>query len=741
MRVRKVSLFGLPLLLAVVVLLVPWMGLAQGDGFYTVSQGETQQTVVPLSNAGDPVAFYKMTNMQAATGFEKANTAILFLYKNTVNGQISLFVILSAAGGTAGSMSLSLSGVPAGAKFQVQDDGVGDFRETWQLTPPTGNVSWAWDQGRGDGMVLGPLGDVFQLSLFLPPTMSGITDVKFLSGDRANPTSITLNKVDPIIIGAATDQAPTVAFTVTPVDTRVNQPLTFDASASRDPDGSIVKYEWDFNGDGVFDQTTTAPTVSYTYATSGAKNVTVRATDNEGATARATKTVNVGELAVRVTRTISTSAALPDSTFLVIVRMEPQMDVAGVGLQENLPVGWQIKPLENAGAAFKRSTVQWIFVDSIRANTTKVISYELTVPPASQLMTSTMPVCFTLTGTFQAMTPFMEIPVEGDNKIEVSSCLPLKEAVAHLVPRTSLDEEDTIDLRLSQKIDSQQLGRALEMWQNDEGVPWTCGTMISLEDMKELAAYAYTCTPVDLPLPLVPAAHINAVRTILAPVPCNNVLLNYTGPGGDRAGSTFTVKVEIWADQDLYGVGLNEDVPAGWKVIPVENDGLTYKRSRTEWVWPSKLPAGVMKTIIYQVEVPQTESVEIAASDPCYASSNDLYGVVDSALPCMNAPVTGDSGVDVSECVSVLVAISRWDVEHDQLDITLSDKITFLQVQRAIAFWLEDEVVPWTCGQTVGYHMLKEIIAYWLTGTEICDPLPPVPSGPCDPDASVCSGG
>jgi len=466
----------------------------------------------------------------------------------------------------------------------------------------------------------------------------------------------------------------------------------------------------------------------------------VRATDNEGATGRATQTLIVGDLAVRVTRTISTSAALPGSTFLVVVRMEPQMDVAGVGLQENLPVGWQIKPLENAGAAFKRSTVQWIFVDQIRANTTKVISYELTVPPASQLMTSTMPVCFTLSGTFQAMAPFMEIPVDGDSKVEVSSCLPLKEAIAHLVPRLGVDSEDTIDLRLSQKIDSQQLARALEMWQNDEPAPWTCGAMISLEDMKELSAYAYTCTPVDLPLPLVPAARINAVRTILAPVPCNNVLLNYTGPGGDRAGSTFTVKVEIWADQDLYGVGLDEDVPAGWKVIPVENDGLTYKRSRTQWVYPTKLPAGVMKTIIYQVEVPQGESVEIASSDPCYASSNDLYGIVDSALPCMEVPVTGDSGVDVSECVSVLVAISRWDVMHDQLDITLSDRISFLQVQRAIAFWLEDEVVPWTCGQTVGYHMLKEIIAYWLTGTNICDPLPPAPYGPCDPDASVCSG-
>jgi PKD repeat protein len=735
MKVRKVNTIGLFLLLAVVVLLLPTTGLAQGDGFYTVSQGETQAQIEPVANPVDAVAFFKITGGQMSTGLEKPGAAVLFLYQDTAGGTLSLGVLLSAAAGTAGSTTITLSGLPAGAGFLVKDDAF----DRWQITPPTGSVSWTWPQGRGDGMALGPLGTEFAVTLF-PQFTAGITRAVFLSGSATSPTEIELNLLDPIIVSGTPNEPPLVGFTVSPADLRINQPVTFDASSSFDPDGQIAKYEWDFNGDGLFDSTTTEPTVTYTYSTAGSKSVTVRATDNEGATARSTLSVSIGDLAVRVTRTISTSAALPGSTFLVVVRIEPQMDVAGVGLQENLPVGWKIKPLENAGAAFKRASVQWVFVDQIRANSTKIISYELSVPPSDQLIATTLPVCFTLTGTFQSMTPFLELPVEGDSKIEISTALPLKEAIAHLVPRVGLDTEDTIDLRLSQKIDPQQLKRALEMWQNDEVVPWTQGSTITLEQMKELAAYAYTCTPVDLPLPPVPAARISAVRTIATPVPCNNVLLNYYGPGGDKAGSTFTVKVEIWADQDLYGVGLKEELPTGWKVIPIENGGLTYKRSRNEWVWPTKLPAGTTKTIIYQGEVPQTEMIEMAASDPCYASSNDIYGVVDSALPCMEAPVTGDSGVDVSDCLSVLVAISRWDVDHDRLDITLSDRISFQQVQRAIAFWLEDEVVPWTCGETVGYHMLKEIIAYWLTGTSICDPLPVIPDGPCDPDASVCDG-
>lgn len=45
----------------------------------------------------------------------------------------------------------------------------------------------------------------------------------------------------------------------------VGQEITFDASDSYVVDGSITKYEWDFNGDGKIDQTTTSPVTSHVY--------------------------------------------------------------------------------------------------------------------------------------------------------------------------------------------------------------------------------------------------------------------------------------------------------------------------------------------------------------------------------------------------------------------------------------------------------------------------------------------
>jgi hypothetical protein len=60
-----------------------------------------------------------------------------------------------------------------------------------------------------------------------------------------------------------------------------------DASGSTDPDGVIVKYEWDDGGDGTYDATTTTPTHPFT-----GDRVGVRVTDEDGLTATASTLVD-----------------------------------------------------------------------------------------------------------------------------------------------------------------------------------------------------------------------------------------------------------------------------------------------------------------------------------------------------------------------------------------------------------------------------------------------------------------
>ena len=62
-------------------------------------------------------------------------------------------------------------------------------------------------------------------------------------------------------------------------------PLTvsFDASGSTDSDGSITRYEWDFDGDGNYDGYGIDPTIDHTYTSAGSFTARMRVTDDDGA--------------------------------------------------------------------------------------------------------------------------------------------------------------------------------------------------------------------------------------------------------------------------------------------------------------------------------------------------------------------------------------------------------------------------------------------------------------------------
>jgi len=80
---------------------------------------------------------------------------------------------------------------------------------------------------------------------------------------------------------------PTASFTVSPDPVVRNEPTTFDASGSSDSDGTVDRYEWDWDYDGTtftVDESTTSTTVDHTFATGGEHTVALRVTDDDGAT-------------------------------------------------------------------------------------------------------------------------------------------------------------------------------------------------------------------------------------------------------------------------------------------------------------------------------------------------------------------------------------------------------------------------------------------------------------------------
>jgi len=136
-------------------------------------------------------------------------------------------------------------------------------------------VSYVWDFGDGT-------------------TGTGVSVQHAYSQDGSYTVTLTVTDDD-----GATDTAeatktvlnrsPVASFTESAHTVDTDETIYFDASASYDPDGTIVSYSWDF-GDG---NTATGVTVSHAYADDGSYTVTLTVTDNDGATdsAHATKTV------------------------------------------------------------------------------------------------------------------------------------------------------------------------------------------------------------------------------------------------------------------------------------------------------------------------------------------------------------------------------------------------------------------------------------------------------------------
>lgn len=97
----------------------------------------------------------------------------------------------------------------------------------------------------------------------------------------------------PVII---TDRPPAAAYAVSTSSPLTAQSVTFDGSASSDPDGSIAGYAWSF-GDGA---TATGATPAHAWSRAGTYAVTLTITDDSGSTASSSQVVTVGDRAPTV---------------------------------------------------------------------------------------------------------------------------------------------------------------------------------------------------------------------------------------------------------------------------------------------------------------------------------------------------------------------------------------------------------------------------------------------------------
>ena len=139
------------------------------------------------------------------------------------------------------------------------------------LSTPNGGtiVSYEWDFGDGSS----PVTEADSITTHSYTTFGtysvtlNITDSEDLTDTYSDTVRILIH--------------PVAFFTYSPTTPIVNETVTFDASASYDPDRQIVNYAWNFNdGSPIFNTPNSVTTHNYT--AEGTYNVTLTVTDDDG---------------------------------------------------------------------------------------------------------------------------------------------------------------------------------------------------------------------------------------------------------------------------------------------------------------------------------------------------------------------------------------------------------------------------------------------------------------------------
>ena len=146
----------------------------------------------------------------------------------------------------------------------------------------------------------------------------------------------------------------------------VNDPVTLSAGNSRDEAENITAYDWDFDGNGTYDQTTTDPVVTHTWSTTGDHTIVLRARAASGLAATATATVSItaaplapvtpthlqgvgGDGSATLTWQADTSAGLPQ-WFTITDGAGNLLDRVPAGADGSAPpAGWIDQNLVNGG--------------------------------------------------------------------------------------------------------------------------------------------------------------------------------------------------------------------------------------------------------------------------------------------------------------------------------------------------------------------------------------------------------
>jgi len=304
------------IIIAVLILIPPFAGCVEkgtetGENMApsvtidaNVTSGDAPLSVNFTANATDPdgyVANYTWNFGDGNTSYQQ-NPVHVFTEPNTYNvtltvkdnngsaaicsmwitaievgpeNELPTVTITHPLNGTTISGTITIQGTASDSDGEVQTVQVKIDDNAWKTASGTTSWSYGWDTTK---------------------VSNGAHSVYARSHDGRNYSSIY--SVGITVDNPLLNQRPVAdASNTHPIQANTGQQITFDGSASYDPDGIIVLYEWDWTDDGTYDWSGSSATTTHSYSSNGTYTAKLRVTDNDGASDTCTKQITISNVA------------------------------------------------------------------------------------------------------------------------------------------------------------------------------------------------------------------------------------------------------------------------------------------------------------------------------------------------------------------------------------------------------------------------------------------------------------
>lgn len=211
---------------------------------------------------------------------------------------------------------LFMSGFPdAGNNQSVNSEATVTLDGSASKTPPSGIeiLSYKWEQINGPSVSINFPDS--KIATFKAPTVTKKTKLMFRL-TRAVKSSIGVHKssdtVKITILPKTSESIPPVAkIDVNVSEISIDQPVTLSASNSTDDDGTIVSYEWYDESNNLIGS---SKDITYSFATVGTHNITLKVKDNDNLESSVTGTFNIKPKLLSIALTPSNPLTLEFNT-------------------------------------------------------------------------------------------------------------------------------------------------------------------------------------------------------------------------------------------------------------------------------------------------------------------------------------------------------------------------------------------------------------------------------------------